>query len=51
MRILILNWRDSKNPKSGGAEIVTLEHAKGWVINGHEVTWFIAKTQSQEERK
>ncbi len=30
----------SKNPKSGGAEIVTLEHAKGWVINGHEVTWF-----------
>jgi glycosyltransferase involved in cell wall biosynthesis len=39
MNILILNWRDPKNPKSGGAEIVTLEHAKAWVAGGHEVTW------------
>ncbi len=42
MRILILNWRDSKHPKSGGAEIVTLEHAKAWVKAGHRVTWFTA---------
>lgn len=42
MRILILNWRDSKHPKSGGAEIVTLEHAKAWVKSGHSVTWFTA---------
>ncbi len=42
MRILILNWRDSKHPKSGGAEIVTLEHAKAWVKAGHTVTWFTA---------
>ncbi|HVZ58658.1 MAG TPA: glycosyltransferase family 1 protein, partial [Patescibacteria group bacterium] len=40
MNILILNWRDPKNPKSGGAEIVTMEHAKFWVKNGHSVTWF-----------
>lgn len=40
MRILIFNWRDPKNPKSGGAEIVTLEHAKYWVEKGHQVTWF-----------
>nr|MBI5455836.1 glycosyltransferase family 4 protein [Candidatus Levybacteria bacterium] len=40
MNILILNWRDPKNPKSGGAEIVTLEHAKAWVKKGHSVTWF-----------
>ena len=40
MNILILNWRDVKNPKSGGAEIVTLEHAKYWVKKGHNVTWF-----------
>ncbi len=40
MRILILNWRDIKNPKSGGAEIVTMEHAKAWVKKGHKVTWF-----------
>lgn len=42
MRILILNWRDSKHPKAGGAEIVTLEHAKAWVRAGHTVTWFTA---------
>ncbi len=40
MNILILNWRDPKNPKGGGAEIVTLEHAKGWIKNKHTVTWF-----------
>ncbi|MEK7543306.1 MAG: glycosyltransferase family 4 protein [Patescibacteria group bacterium] len=42
MNILILNWRDVKHPKSGGAEIVTLEHAKAWVKAGHAVTWFTA---------
>ncbi|PIY94089.1 MAG: hypothetical protein COY68_03655 [Candidatus Levybacteria bacterium CG_4_10_14_0_8_um_filter_35_23] len=40
MNILILNWRDPKNPKSGGAEIVTMEHAKAWAEKGHSVTWF-----------
>ena len=40
MNILILNWRDIKNPKSGGAEIVTMGHAKAWVGAGHKVTWF-----------
>lgn len=39
MRILLFNWRDIRHPKAGGAEIVTLEHAKGWVRAGHEVTW------------
>lgn len=40
MNILILNWRDTKNPKSGGAEVVTLEHAKAWARKGHKVFWF-----------
>lgn len=40
MRILILNWRDIKNPNSGGAEILTHEMAKRWVKLGHEVTQF-----------
>lgn len=40
MRILILNWRDIKNPKSGGAEILTHEIAKRWVKLGHKVTLF-----------
>lgn len=40
MRILILNWRDIKNPKSGGAEILTHEIAKRWVRLGNSVTLF-----------
>lgn len=37
MNILILNWRDTSHPKSGGAEIVTEEHAKAWIKKGHAV--------------
>lgn len=40
MNILILNWRDIKNPCSGGAEILTHEIAKYWVKKGHTVTQF-----------
>lgn len=40
MRILILNWRDIKNPSSGGAEILTHEIAKRWTESGHNVTQF-----------
>lgn len=39
MNILLLNWRDRSHPKSGGAELVTMEHAKGWVKAGHHVLW------------
>lgn len=39
MKILLLNWRDIHHPKAGGAEIVTLEHAKRWAGAGHNVTW------------
>jgi glycosyltransferase involved in cell wall biosynthesis len=42
MNILILNWRDVRHPKSGGAELVTMEHAKGWIRLGHTVTWVTA---------
>lgn len=40
MVILIFNWRDPKNPKAGGAEIATLEHALGWIKANHKVIWF-----------
>lgn len=43
MNILILNWRDIKNPKSGGAELVTFEHAKSWAEKGNHVVWFSSK--------
>lgn len=40
MKILILNWRDIKNPSSGGAEIFTHELSKGLIKKGHSVTIF-----------
>lgn len=51
MNILILNWRDPKNPKSGGAEIVTLEHAKAWIKAGNTVTWFTSKFKDAKDRE
>lgn len=42
MNILILNWRDPKNPMAGGAEYVTMQHAQSWARRGHTVTWFTA---------
>lgn len=52
MNILILNWRDPMHPKSGGAEIVTMNHAKAWVRAGHRVTWLTSsyKNAAPEER-
>lgn len=51
MKILIFNWRDIKNPSSGGAEILTHEIARRWVKLGNKVTWFSSsfKGASQKE--
>lgn len=40
MHILILNWRDTKHPLGGGAEIALFEHALYWKKKGAKVTWF-----------
>src|SRR3990167_6977523 len=40
MRILVLNWRDIKNPIKGGAEVATHELAKRWTYYGNRVTQF-----------
>lgn len=40
MDILILNWKDIKNPYAGGAEIITFEFARRLVKDGHRVTFF-----------
>lgn len=40
MNILILNWKDLRNPDVGGAEIIVYELAKRLVADGHHVTWF-----------
>ena len=43
MRILILNWRDIRNARAGGAEVLTHEIAKRLVVRGHQVTWFTSR--------
>ena len=40
MRFLMLNWRDPKNPRAGGAERVTLGYLSALAQRGHEVLWF-----------
>ncbi|MCC7377697.1 MAG: glycosyltransferase family 4 protein [Verrucomicrobiales bacterium] len=40
MRFLMLNWRDPRNPLTGGAERVTLAFMRGLLERGHEVDWF-----------
>lgn len=40
MDILILNWKDIKNPDVGGAEIILFELSKRLIADGHTVTWF-----------
>ncbi|MFA5856716.1 MAG: glycosyltransferase family 4 protein [Candidatus Pacearchaeota archaeon] len=38
MKILLFEWRDIKNPLSGGSEIYFHELAKTWIKKGHSVT-------------
>jgi glycosyltransferase involved in cell wall biosynthesis len=40
MRFLMLNWRDPRNPRSGGAERVSLGYLRFLASKGHEVYWF-----------
>ena len=40
MRFLMLNWRDPKNPQSGGAERVSRPFLAALVSRGHQVYWF-----------
>src|SRR5262249_25101281 len=40
MRFLMLNWRDPRNPMSGGAERVSQAYLAELVRRGHQVSWF-----------
>ncbi len=51
MKILILNWRDIKNPLSGGAEILTHELSKRLVSQGHVVTQFSSMFDGSKEEE
>lgn len=51
MNILLLNWRDPKNPRAGGAEYVTMKHAAAWVDAGHDVTWLATSIQGEKNNE
>jgi glycosyltransferase involved in cell wall biosynthesis len=40
MRFLMLNWRDPRNPLSGGAERVSRAYLEALLGRGHEVWWY-----------
>lgn len=40
MNILLLNWRDPKNPLAGGAEKLNLQIVKPLLEKGHKVIWY-----------
>lgn len=46
MRVLLLNWRDIRSPRAGGAELLTHEIAKR-LATAHEVTWFTSRSAEQ----
>ena len=49
MNILCFSWRGPKHPNAGGAEISTIEHAKGWIKAGHKVTLFTSSFKNAKE--
>lgn len=51
MNILILSWRGIGHPNSGGAEQVTLEHAKAWTEAGHGVWVFTSYFKGAREKE
>lgn len=49
MKILIFNWRDIKNPSSGGAEILIHELAKFLISKKNEVILFTSRFRGSAE--
>jgi len=51
MKILIFNWMDITHPLSGGAEVVTHEIAKRFVLEGNVVTLFTSRFKDSKEEE
>jgi glycosyltransferase involved in cell wall biosynthesis len=51
VRILILNWRCPRNPKAGGAEIVTYEIARRLVARGQYIEWFASSVPGTSDEE
>ena len=43
LRILALNWRCTRHPEAGGAELNLFEQARRWQRDGHDVTVIAAR--------
>jgi glycosyltransferase involved in cell wall biosynthesis len=46
MRVLWFNWRDIKNPESGGAEVFTHEVMRRLIIKGYKMTLFTSEYEN-----
>jgi glycosyltransferase involved in cell wall biosynthesis len=51
VNVLLLNWRDIRSPRAGGAEALTFEVARRLVRKGHSVTWFTSADASLPARE
>ncbi len=51
MNILLLNWRDPKNPRSGGAEKLNLQILKPLVYRGDAVIWYALSVKGLPQRE
>jgi glycosyltransferase involved in cell wall biosynthesis len=51
VHVLILNWRDIRSPRAGGAEVLTHEVAGGLAAIGASVTLFTSRPDGLAERE
>lgn len=42
LRVLFLNWRDTRHPEGGGSEVYVENVARSLAAAGHDVTIFCA---------
>ncbi len=49
LSIVVMNWRDIRNPAAGGAEVFTHEVARRWAGRGHEVTLLTSRYNGSPE--
>jgi len=51
LSILLLSWRDIKNPKKGGAEVFDFEILSRLAKKGHKITWFAPLFEGAPEKE
>lgn len=51
MNVLILNWRDPKNPKAGGAEKLNMHILKPFTDRGDTVIWYAMRVKNLPKKE